>query len=112
MKVLNTLLNVLVIAFTVFVVLLIAGIADQRAIFEVQTETQALWLYKILAAAGGGLLLLKILVSSLYIASLKHESFKAQLKINDLKVDLYEKRQEFRSNSYKQQVPEMAEAEI
>lgn len=107
MKVLNTLLNVLVVAFTIFVVLLVAGIADEKAIFEIETEIQVLWLYKIIATTGGGLLLLKTLVSSLYIATLKHESFKAQLKINDLKVDLYEKRQEFRSNSYKQQVPEL-----
>lgn len=107
MKVLNTLLNVLIVAFTVFVVLLIAGIADEKAIVEIETEAQVLWLYKILAATGGGLLLLKILVSALYIATLKHETFKAQLKINDLKVDLYEKRQEFRSNSQKQQVQEL-----
>lgn len=108
MKVLNTLLNVLVVTFTVFVVFLIAGIADEKAIFEIETEAQVLWLYKIMAAIGGGLLLLKVMVSSLYIANLKYETFRAQLKINDLKADLYEKRQEFRSNSYKQQqVPEL-----
>ena len=105
MKVLNTLLNVLVVSFTLFVVLLIANIADERTIFEITSEIQKLWLYKIIAAVGGGLMLLKILVSSLYVANLKHESYKAQRKINDLKVILYEERQEFRSNSHKQQQP-------
>lgn len=113
MKVLNTLLNVIVVAFSLLVVLLVAGLADEKAMFEVVTETHSLWLYKIIAAVGGGLLLLKILVSSLFIASLRHQAFKADLKINDLKVELYEKRQEFRSNQHKQQVPslEMAKAE-
>lgn len=112
MKVLNTLLNVLVIAFTLFVILLVAGVVDEKTMFDIRTEIQAMWLYKIIASAGGGLMLLKILISSLYVANLKHESFKAQRKINDLKVVLYEERQEFRSNSYKKQVPhlEMAEA--
>lgn len=105
MKVLNTLLNVLVITATIFVVLLVAGIANEKTIFEIQTETEVLWLYKIIAASYGGLMLLKIMVSSLYVANLKHEAFKAQRKINDLKVILYEERQEFRSNNYKQQEP-------
>jgi hypothetical protein len=108
MKVLNTLLNVLVVSFTLFVILLVAGIINEKTIFNIQT----IWLYKTIALAGGGLMLLKILISSLYVANLKHESFKAQRKINNLKVVLYEERLESKSSSYKKQMPylEMAEA--
>jgi hypothetical protein len=56
-------------------------------------------------------MLVKLLVNHLYITGIKREQYRAQLKINDLKFSLYEKRQEFRSNTYKPYT-EAVEAEV
>jgi hypothetical protein len=100
MKILNTLLNLIIVAFAVFVVLLLTPLFNENTILSIQSEEQILTFYKTITGAGTGLVMLKILVSYLYIADLKHENYMAQLKINDLKVNLYEKRQNFRKSSY------------
>ena len=110
MKALKAILDFLVLAYIVFTVLLLTGVINENTIFQISTEEQVLTLYKVIVAAGGVLMFSKLLVSRLYIADLKHEQHLAQLKINELKADLYEKRQEFRSNSYKQAKTEEAAA--
>lgn len=102
MKPLKGLLDVLSVAYVVFTLLLLTGVADANAILGGSPETQTIDLYKSIVAAGGVILLARVLMSSVYIADLKHDRYRAQLKINGLKADLYEKRQAFRSNSYKE----------
>ncbi len=75
---------------------------DENAVLATGGEDQALTLYKILVAVGGVIMLARVLMSSVYIASMKHDRYRAQLKINELKANLYEKRQAFRSNSHKE----------
>ncbi|RIJ37232.1 hypothetical protein [Pontibacter oryzae] len=106
MKALKALLDVLVIGYVIFTVLLLAGAINENAILNTTAEEQALTLYKILVAVGGVMLLARLLMSSVYIADMKHEKYRAQLKINELKANLYEKRQAFRSNSYKKALTE------
>ena len=101
MKALKAILELFVIGYVVFTALLLATVLNENTIFNIQTEAQVLLLYKALVAVGGVLMFAKLLVTRLYVADLKHEQHLAQLKINELKADLYEKRQEFRSNSYK-----------
>lgn len=111
MKALKALLDVLVIGYVIFTVLLLAGAINENAILNTTAEEQALTLYKILVAVGGVMLLARLLMSSVYIADMKHEKYRAQLKINELKANLYEKRQAFRSNSYKK-APAEEEVEV
>lgn len=111
MKALKALLDVLVIGYVIFTVLLLAGAINENAILNTTAEEQALTLYKILVAVGGVMLLARLLMSSVYIADMKHEKYRAQLKINELKANLYEKRQAFRSNSYKK-APTGEEVEV
>ncbi|PRY07878.1 hypothetical protein CLV24_12268 [Pontibacter ummariensis] len=110
MRALKAILDLLVLAYVVFTVLLLTSVLNENTIFNISTENQVLDLYKIIAAVGGVLMLARLLVSRVHVAGLKHEQHMAQLKINELKADLYEKRQEFRSNNYQRaQVEEKAE---
>jgi hypothetical protein len=110
MKTLKTLTDVIVFCYAMFIALLLTSLLDQNAIFHVSTEQQILALYKTLGAVGAGLMLVKLFVGKLYIASLKYDRHMAQVKINELKADLYERKQEFRSNSYRESRVEMAVA--
>lgn len=102
MKGLKAIFDVVVVAYVVFIIFLLASVLEVETLFKVSTEAQVLHIYRILMAAGAGIMLVKLLVNNLYIADIKRKQHLAQLKINDLKADLYEKRQAFRSNSYKQ----------
>ncbi|WP_242920766.1 hypothetical protein [Pontibacter liquoris] len=110
MKTLNAILNVVVLAYVVLAILLLTTAVKESDLFDITTPQQVLSFYKILLAVGGGIMLTKLLVNSLYISGIRYEQHQAQLKINELKADLYEKRQEFRSNSYKQARATEAEA--
>ena len=101
MRAFKAFLGFLVIAYVIFTVLVLTSALNVEAVFNVQTEDQALTMYKVLVAIGGVLMLARLLITRLYIADIKHDRHMAQLKINRLKADLYEKRQAFRSNSYK-----------
>ncbi|WP_299826162.1 hypothetical protein [uncultured Pontibacter sp.] len=101
MRALKSILRLFVIGYIVFTVLLLTTILNENTVFDIRTEEQVLLLYKTLVAVGGVLMLAKVVVNRLYIADLKHEQHLAQLKINELKADLYEKRQEFRSNNHR-----------
>ncbi|GAB3534231.1 hypothetical protein GCM10027443_20960 [Pontibacter brevis] len=105
MKALKAILDLSVLAYTVFIVLLLTTVLNENTIFDITSENQALTLYKILAAAGCLLMLVRLLANHLHIADMKYDRHQAQLKINELKVDLYEKRQAFRSSSYKKAQP-------
>ncbi|GAB3822837.1 hypothetical protein [Pontibacter rugosus] len=98
MKTLQGLLDVIVFAYIIFTVLLLAGIIDANSFLNISSDDKALTLYQLLIAAGGVIMLARVLVSNLYIANLKHDRHRAELKINGLKAELYEKRQAFRSN--------------
>ena len=104
MKELKTLSDVVVFCYAMFIALLLTNLLDHKAIFEITTEEQALTLYKALGAVGAGLMLVKLLIGKLYITSLKYDRHMAQVKINELKADLYERKQEYRSNSYRESV--------
>ncbi|PKV62482.1 hypothetical protein [Pontibacter ramchanderi] len=104
MKELKTLSDVVVFCYAMFIALLLTNLLDHKAIFEITTGEQALTLYKALGAVGAGLMLVKLLIGKLYITSLKYDRHMAQVKINELKADLYERKQEYRSNSYKESV--------
>ncbi|MCC9136487.1 hypothetical protein ACFSKU_06510 [Pontibacter silvestris] len=108
MKILKAALDLILVAYIVFAVLLLATVLNENTIFNVSSENQVLVLYKVLVGVGAGIMLLKLLVNYLYITGIRHEQHRADLKINELKADLYEKRQAFRSNSIKQ--PEAREA--
>lgn len=112
MKTLKAFLDVVVIGYIIFTVLLLAGAIDENAILDPDVKDQALTLYKILVAGGGILLLARVLMSSLYVAEMQHDRYRAQLKINELKASLYEKRQAFRSNSYKKEALAQEEVEV
>jgi hypothetical protein len=100
MKELKIFSDVIAFCYALFIALLLTNLLDQNAIFEISTQEQTLTLYKTLGAVGAGLMLVKLLVGKIYITSLKYERHMAQVKINELKADLYERRQAFRSNSY------------
>ncbi len=107
MRILNTLFNIVAVAYTLTLVLMLTGIVSESAIFsQVKTEAQVLILYKVLAGAGALMLISKVVLSSLYSGNLRYENHISQLKINDLKVEIYERRQEFRSNNFKTQITE------
>lgn len=108
MKVLKGLLDLVAFAYIIFTLLLLAGVVDADTLLNSTAEDRVLTLYQIIVAAAGVILLARILVSNLYIADLKHDRHRAELKINELKASLYEKRQAFRSNSY-QEAPAEAE---
>ena len=110
MKELKTVTDVIAFGYTLFLALLLTNLLDQNAIFDITTEEQTITMYKVLGAVGAGLLLLKLLIGKLYITSLKYDRHMAQVKINELKADLYERRQAYRSNSYKESGLEMAVA--
>ncbi|CAM3712143.1 hypothetical protein POKO110462_16610 [Pontibacter korlensis] len=113
MKALKALLDVLVFGYIIFTVLLLAGVIDENTILNTTAEDQALTLYKSLVAVGGVVMLARVLMSSVYVADLKHDKYRAELKINNLKANLYEKRQAFRSNSYKEEaLAEEQKAEV
>lgn len=101
MKALKAVLDLSVLAYTVFIVLLLTTVLNENTLFDIDSENQALTLYKILAAAGCVLMLIRLLANHLHIADMKYDRHQAQLKINNLKADLYDKRQEFRSNKNK-----------
>ena len=111
MKALKAFLDFLVISYIVFTVLLLTTVLNENTILNIHTEEQVLLLYKAIVAIGGVIMFARLLANHLYVADLKHEQHLAQLKINGLKADLYEKRQEFRSNSYRPQAEE-TEAEV
>lgn len=102
MKELKTLTDVVVFCYVLFLALLLTNLLDQNALFEITTEEQTLTLYKTLGAIGAGLMLVKLFVGKLYITSLKYDRHMAQVKINELKADLYERKQAYRSNSYRE----------
>jgi hypothetical protein len=107
MRILNTLFNIVAIAYALTIALVLTAIVTESAIFtSVRTEAQVLVLYKAFAGVGAGLLLVKVVFSSLYAANLRYENHIAQLKVNDLKVELYERRQEFRSNNFRTAISE------
>ncbi|WP_242929410.1 hypothetical protein [Pontibacter vulgaris] len=108
MKAIKTIFDVLVVAFVLFTALLLTAVLDENEIFRITSEIQRLNLYMLLVAAGSGLAIVKLLVNKLYINAVKHDLHMAQLKINELKADLYEKRQAFRSNSYRHSMMEEA----
>ncbi|WP_276499820.1 hypothetical protein [Pontibacter litorisediminis] len=112
MKALKALLDVLVFGYIIFTVLLLIGAIDENAILETNAEDRILTLYKALVAIGGVVMLARVLMSSIYVADLKHEQYRAELKINNLKATLYERRQAFRSNSYKETYAEEHQAEV
>ncbi|OKL41218.1 hypothetical protein [Pontibacter flavimaris] len=112
MKALKALLDVLVFGYIIFTVLLLAGAIDENAILNTNAENEVLTLYKGLVAVGGVVMLARVLMSSIYVADLQHEKYRAELKINNLKAALYEKRQAFRSNSYKETYAEEHQAEV
>ncbi|MBD1398524.1 hypothetical protein H9Q13_15235 [Pontibacter sp. JH31] len=100
MKALKTLSDVVVFCYAVFIVLLLTNLLDHKTLFDSTTEEQVLALYKALGAVGAGLMLVKLLIGKLYIMSLQYDRHRAQVKINELKADLYERKQAYRSNSY------------
>ncbi|WP_299758924.1 hypothetical protein [uncultured Pontibacter sp.] len=112
MKALKALLDVLVFCYIIFTVLLLAGAIDENAILNTTIEDEALTLYKGLVAVGGVVMLARVLLSNVYVADLEHEKYRAELKINNLKATLYEKRQAFRSNNYKEAFAEEQQAEV
>jgi len=108
MKALKTFLDVVVIGYVIFLVLLLSTILKEQVIADISSGEQLLEFYKIVGAIGAGIMLARLLVSNLYIASIKHEQHLANLKINGLKADLYEKRQEFRHIRQEQPKAEVA----
>ncbi|WP_068837315.1 hypothetical protein [Pontibacter akesuensis] len=106
MKLLKGLLDLIAFGYIIFTLLLLAGVVDANTVLNNDVEDRVLTLYKIIAAAAGVILLARTLVSNLYIADLKHDRHRAELKINELKASLYEKRQAFRSNSYQEAAAE------
>lgn len=112
MKGLKTLSDVVVFCYALFIALLLTNLLDQNAIFEISTEEQTLTLYKTLGALGASLMLVKLLIGKLYITSLKYDRHMAQVKINELKADLYERKQAFRSNSYRESHMERMEMAV
>lgn len=113
MKTLRTLFNLVVLSYVVFSTLLLSTLLKENEVFKLATEQDTIILYKLITGGGVFLLLVKLLISHLYVASLKHEQHLQNLKINELRANLYEKRQEFRSNSYKlNRVEEAAEMSI
>lgn len=113
MKALKVFLNFVSLVYIVFTLLLLTAVLNENTIININTEEEVLTLYKAIVAIGGVILFAKLTVDYLYVADLKHEQHLAQLKINELKADLYEKRQEFRSNSYKARTEaEEDEAEV
>ncbi|MBC5994688.1 hypothetical protein [Pontibacter cellulosilyticus] len=106
MRALKATLGFLILVYVIFTALLLTAILNEHTIFNIRTEEQILTMYKALVAIGGVLMLARLLVTRLYIADMKYDRHMAQLKINELKADLYEKRQAFRSNSYKERASE------
>ena len=107
MRILNTLFNIVAVAFALTLALVLTAIVTESAIFtSVRTDAQILVLYKALAGVGAGMLVLKVVLGSLYAANLRYENHITQLKLNDLKVELYERRQEFRSNNFRTPITE------
>lgn len=102
MKSLKTLSDVVAFGYALFLALLLTNLLDAQAMFEITNDKQLLTLYKVLGAVGAGLMLVKLLVGKLYITSLQYDRHMAQVKINELKADLYERKQAYRSNSYKE----------
>lgn len=102
MRILKATLEFFILAYVVFTVLLLSGAIDENTIITINNSSQQpLQLYKAIVAIGGVLLLAKMLANRVHVADLTYAQHQAQLKINELKADLYEKRQEFRSNSYR-----------
>lgn len=113
MRILKAALDLVLVAYIVLAVLLLTTVLNENTIFNISSEAQVLILYKALAGIGAAIMALKLLVNHLYISGIRHDQYRADLKINELKADLYEKRQAFRSNSIKQpKVREMAEVDI
>ncbi len=110
MKAIKTIFDVLVVAFVLFTTLLLTAVLDENEIFSITSEIQRLNLYMLLVATGSGLAIIKLLINKLYINAIQHDLHMAQLKVNELKADLYEKRQAFRSNSYRHAIMEEAMA--
>ena len=107
MKILNTLFNIVAVAYALTLALILTAIVTESAIFtSVRTDAQILQLYKVLAGVGAAMLLIKVVISSLYAANLRYENHITQLKLNDLKVELYERRQEFRNNNFRPTIAE------
>ncbi|MBB6612982.1 hypothetical protein H7F15_18215 [Pontibacter sp. Tf4] len=107
MRILNTLFNIVAVAYALTLALVLTNAVSESAIFtQVKTDAQILQLYKILGGVGAALLLVKVVLSSLYSGNLRYENHIAQLKVNDLKVELYERRQEFRSNNFRTPIAE------
>ncbi|TPE45139.1 hypothetical protein [Pontibacter mangrovi] len=112
MKACKALLDVLVFGYIIFTVLLLAGAIDENTILDTNAQDEVLTLYRALVATGGVVMLARVLMSSIYVADLQHEKYRAELKINNLKATLYEKRQAFRSNNYKETYAEEQQAEV
>ena len=98
MKALKAILDLSVLTYVIFIVLLLTTALNENTLLEIDSENQALILYKILVSASCVLMLVRLLANHLHIADMKYDRHQAQLKINNLKADLYDKRQEFRSN--------------
>ncbi|MBC5775890.1 hypothetical protein H8S95_17580 [Pontibacter sp. KCTC 32443] len=107
MRILNTLFNIVAVAYALTLALVLTSIVSESAIFNhIRTEAQILQLYKAFAGVGAGMLLVKVILSSLYSGNLRYEHHISQLKVNDLKVELYERRQEFRNNNFRTPITE------
>ena len=107
MRILNTLFNIVAVAYALTLALVLTAIVTESAILnQAQTDAQILLFYKTFAGIGAGMLLVKVLLSSLYSGNLRYENHIANLKLNDLKVELYERRQEFRSNNFRTPITE------
>jgi hypothetical protein len=101
MKIINALLDFLIVTYVLLTVFLVTDVVNESKILNFDSGNEVLILYKVIIAIGGFIMFAKLLISKLYIADFKHDKYRAGLKIDELKADLYDKRQEFRNNSSK-----------
>ncbi|WP_187264769.1 hypothetical protein [Pontibacter beigongshangensis] len=101
MKALKTILDLVVIAYVLMVILLLTSLLDAATFFNLSSEAQLHSLYKVLLGTGSVLLLARLWLGWLIMADKQHNLHKAQLKINELKAELYEKRQAYRNINHR-----------
>ncbi|TXK36667.1 hypothetical protein FVR03_17180 [Pontibacter qinzhouensis] len=100
MKALKIILDLVVIAYVIVIFLLLTTLLDAAIFFNLSTGAQLQSLYKILLSAGAALLLARLWLGWLIVADKQHHLHKAQLKINELKAELYERRQAYRNKNH------------
>ncbi|MFT2009250.1 hypothetical protein ACMA1I_11290 [Pontibacter sp. 13R65] len=100
MKALKTILDLVVIAYVLLVMLLLTSLLDAATFFNLSTESQLHTLYKVLLTTGAALLVARLCLGYIIVADKKHHLHKAQLKINELKAELYERRQAYRNKNH------------